>query len=201
MEEVVERGNRRAALRPVRAPQGSPGADDRRVDALPELLKTPWLAIKDPLLHGTSQPPGLKRGESPKPGSREQRQLGRPCGMDWRMPQATRPGLQGRGEPTFAPRRDGCRPGRSAPQAVAPAHAYIAQGYSDGVESAVEQCFDRVGQDRRMSRLAERMADKRGLKRLRACRQAGMREEGLTTRPTAGTPQGSPLSPVLSNGV
>src|SRR4030095_7582155 len=201
MEEVVERGNMRAALRQVRANQGSPGVDDMRVDELPEFLKTHWLAIKDQLRQGTYQPQGIKRVEIPKPGSREKRKLGIPCVLDRLIQQALLQVLQWRWDPTFSTSSYGFRPGRSAHQAVVQAQAYIAQGYSYVVDIDLEKFFDRVCHDRLMSRLAERIADKRVLKLIRASLQAGILEEGLTTHPTEGTPQGSPLSPFLSNVV
>lgn len=161
MEELGERGHRCAALRQVRAQPGSPGVDAMRVDARPDFLKTPWPARKDPLLQGTSQPQVLKRVERPQPGSHEPRKLGIPCVIDRLIQQATLPGLQWRWDPTFSAHSEGLRPGRSAHQAVAQAHASIAQGYHYGVAIDLETFFDRVCHDRLMSRLAERLPDTR----------------------------------------
>jgi RNA-directed DNA polymerase len=130
MEELVERGNMWAALRQVRANQGSPGVDAMRVDDLPAFLKAHWPERKDQLLQGTYQPQVIKRVEIPKPGSHEPRKLGIPCVLDRLIQQATLHGLQGRWDPTFSACSYGVRPGRSAHQAVAQAQAYIAQGYS-----------------------------------------------------------------------
>ena len=201
MEEVVERGNMRAALRQVRANQGSPGVDGRQVDELPDFLKTHWPAIKEQLLQGTYQPQVIKRVEIPKPGSQEKRQLGIPCVLDRLIQQALLQVLQWRWDPTFSPFSYGFRPGRSAPHAVAQAQASIEQGYNYVVDIDLEKFFDRVCHDRLMSRLAKRIADKRVLQRIRASLHAGILEDGLTTIPTEGTPPGSPLSPFLSNGV
>jgi RNA-directed DNA polymerase len=171
------------------------------VETLPGFLKTHWPAIKDQLLHGTYQPQGIKRVEIPKPGSTEKRQLGIPCVVDRLIQQALLQVLQWRWDPTFSAFSYGFRPGRSAHQAVAQAQAYIEQGYSYVVDIDVEKFFDRVCHDRLMSRLAARIADKRVLKLIRAFLHAGILENGLVTVPTAGTPQGSPLSPFLSNVV
>jgi RNA-directed DNA polymerase len=201
MEELVERGNMWAALRQVRANQGSPGVDAMRVDALPDFLKTHWPERKDQLLQGTYQPQVIKRVEIPKPGSHEPRKLGIPWVIDRLIQQATLQVLQWRWDPTFSAHSYGFRPGRSAHQAVAQAHAYIAQGYHYVVDIDLEKFFDRVCHDRLMSRLAERIPDKRVLQLIRASLQAGILENGLITPPTEGTPQGSPLSPFLSNVV
>jgi RNA-directed DNA polymerase len=200
-EEMVERGNMWAALRQVRATQGSPGGDAMRVDALPDLLKMHWLESKDQLLQGTDQPQGRKRVERPQPGSQEQRKLGLPCVRDRRIPQAILHGLQWRWAPTFSARSDGFRPGRSAHQAVAQAQAYIAQGYSAVVDLDGATFFDRVCHDRLLSRLAERITDTRVLQLIRASGQAGRLDDGVTTVPREGTPQGSPRSPFRSNVV
>lgn len=201
MEEIVERGNMRAALRQVRANQGSPGVDAMRVDDLPDFLKAHWLAIKDQLLQGTYQPQVIKRVEIPKPGSQEKRKLGIPCVRDRLIQQAILQVLQWRWDPTFSTFSYGFRPGRSAHQAVAQAQVYIEQGYHYVVDIDLEKFFDQVGHDRLMSRLAERITDKRVLKLIRAYLHAGILEDGLITIPTEGTPQGSPLSPFLSNVV
>ena len=112
MEEIVERGNMRAALRQVSANQGSPGVDAMRVDELPDFLKAHWLAIKEQLLQGTYQPQGIKRVEIPKPGSQEKRKLGIPCVRDRLIQQAMLQVLQWRWDPTFSTFSYGFRPGR-----------------------------------------------------------------------------------------
>jgi RNA-directed DNA polymerase len=129
-EEVVERGTMQAALRQVRANQGSPGGDGMCVDALAGLLKTPWLAITDQRLKGTYQPQVITRVELPKAGSQEKRQLGLPGVIARLLQQALLPALQWRWEPTFAMCSYGVRPGRAAHQAVAQVQASMAQGYS-----------------------------------------------------------------------
>lgn len=201
MEEVVERRNMQAALNQVRANKGSPGVDGMSVDELPDFLKAHWPEIKDQLLAGTYQPQVIKRVAIPKPGSQEKRELGIPCVLDRLIQQAILQVLQWRWDPTFSEFSYGFRPGRSAHQAVAQAQAYIEQGYTIVVDIDLERFFDQVCHDRLMSRLAERILDKRLLKLIRDYLQAGILEDGLVTIPEAGTPQGSPLSPFLSNVV
>jgi RNA-directed DNA polymerase len=201
MEEVLERHNMQTALRQGRANKGSPGIDGMSVEVLPDLLRTHGLGIKHQLLEGTYQRRVIQRVERPKPGRQEKRQLGMPCGLDRLIQPALLQGLQWRWAPTFSERSDGLRPGRTAHQAVAQAQASMAHGFSIVVALDVEQLFDQVCHDRLRSRLAQWRADKRVLKLLRASLHAGMLENGLLTVPEAGTPQGSPLSPFLSNGV
>jgi RNA-directed DNA polymerase len=201
MEEMCERGNMRAALQHVKANKGSPGVDAMRVEELPGFLKGHWPALKDQLLQGRYQPQAIKRVEIPKPEGPEKRKLGIPCAIDRLIQQALLQVLQWRWDPTFSALSYGFRPGRSAHQAVAQAQAYIEQGYSYVVDIDLEKFFDRVCHDRLMSRLAQRITDKRVLKLIRAMLQGGILEDGLMTQPTEGTPQGSPLSPFLSNVV
>ena len=139
--------------------------------------------------------------EIPKPGSQEKRKLGIPCVIDRLIQQALLQVLQHQWDPTFSDSSYGFRPERSAHQAVAQAQAYLEQGYSYVVDSDLENFCDRVCHDRLMSHLARHVADKRVLKLLRACLRAGILENGLVTTPREGTPQGSPLSPFLSNVV
>jgi RNA-directed DNA polymerase len=201
MEEVVERHNMQAALKQVRANKGSAGIDGMSVDELPDFLKVHWPEIKDQLLDGSYRPMVIKRVEIPKPGSQEKRKLGIPCVLDRLIQQAILQVLQWRWDPTFSEFSYGFRPGRSAHQAVAQAQVYIEQGYSIVVDMDLEKFFDQVCYDRLMSRLAERIPDKRLLKLIRGYLQAGILEDGLVTPSKAGTPQGSPLSPFLSNVV
>ena len=190
-----------AALKRVRANKGSPGSDGMRVEELPAYLRTHWPEIKDQLLQGTYQPQVVRRVAIPKPGSKEKRKLGIPCALDRLIQQALLQALQPTWDPPFSVSSYGFRPGRSAHQAVAQAQAYLEHGDSYVVDIDLEQFFDRVCHDRLLSRLAQQIADTRGLKLLRAYLQAGILEDGLTTIPPAGTPQGSPLSPFLSNVV
>ena len=198
MEEVCERENLKAALFQVRSNGGSPGVDGMTVDALGDHLKTQWPTYRAQLLQGTYQPRPVKRVKIPKPdgGSRN---LGIPTVLDRFVQQAVLQVLQRQWDPTFSEHSYGFRPKRSAHQAVAQAQKYIAEGYGWVVDLDLEKFFDRVNHDVLMARAARRIADKRLLKLLRAFLNAGVMEDGLVSPTEEGTPQGGPLSPLLSN--
>jgi RNA-directed DNA polymerase len=199
MEEVCERRNLRTALMRVIQNKGSAGADGMTVGELTGYLKGNWPKIKEALLQGVYHPKPVKRFEIPKPGSTEKRKLGIPCVVDRFIQHALLQVLQGKWDETFSEHSYGFRPKRSAHQAIAKAQSYIQEGYSYVVDIDLEKFFDRVGHDRLMSRLAERIQDKRVLKLIRSYLRAGILENGLVHVPTEGTPQGGPLSPFLSN--
>ena len=201
MEVTCTRDNLLAALRRVRSNKGSPGTDGMTVDELPQYLKIHWLEIKEALLNGEYVPRPVKRVEIPKPGKKEKRKLGIPCVLDRFIQQALLQVLQSRWDETFSEHSYGFRPGRSAHQAIAKAQSYLKSGYGFVVDLDLEAFFDRVNHDRLMSRLAQRIGDKRVLKLIRAYLQAGILENGLVKVPSEGTPQGGPLSPFLSNVV
>lgn len=198
MEEVCQRDNLVQALKRVKANRGSPGADGMKVEDLPDYLKDNWPRIREQLLTGTYQPQPVKRVKIPKPGGGE-RPLGIPTVLDRFIQQAVLQVLQRSWDQTFSEQSYGFRPGRSAHQAVAQAQTYIAQGYGYVVDIDLEKFFDRVNHDILMSLVAKRVQDKRLLKLLRAYLNAGVLENGLVSPVTEGTPQGGPLSPLLSN--
>jgi len=198
MEEVIERGNLREALRRVKANQGSPGVDGMRVDELAGYLKEHWPAIREHLLSGTYKPQPVKRVEIAKPGG-GMRKLGIPTVLDRFIQQAAMQVLQRRWDPMFSQHSYGFRPKRSAHQAVAQAQQYIAEGYRWVVDIDLEKFFDRVNHDKLMGEVAKRITDKRVLKLIRAYLNAGVMENGLVSAMEEGTPQGGPLSPLLSN--
>jgi RNA-directed DNA polymerase len=198
MEEVCERGNRREALKRVRANQGSPGIDGMTVDELPGYLEQHWPAIREQLLSGTYEPKPVKRVEIPKPDGGV-RKLGIPTVLDRWVQQAVQQVLQKQWDPTFSEHSYGFRPGRSPQQAVAKAQQYIAEGYGWCVDFDLEKFFDRVNHDKLMGAIAKRVEDKRLLKLIRAFLNAGVMEDGLVSPSVEGTPQGGPLSPLLSN--
>src|SRR5467141_1467276 len=199
MEEVCELENCRQALQRVKANKGSPGVDGMTVDELPEYLKQHELEIGEQLRNGTYQPQPVRRVEIPKPDGQGVRKLGIPCVLDRFVQQAVLQVLQKRWEPTFSEHSHGFRPGRSARQAVHEAQQYIAEGYRWVVDLDLEKFFDRVNHDRLLAAVAERVADKRMLKLIRAFLEAGVMEDGLVSPVDEGTPQGGPLSPLLSN--
>ena len=198
MEEVCERENCERALRKVQANKGSAGIDRMTVKELPVYLKTHWPDIGEQLLGGTYRPQPVKRVEIPKPDGGK-RKLGIPTVLDRFIQQAVLQVLQSRWDPTFSPHSHGFRPRHSAHQAVAQAQEYIAEGYGWVVDLDLEKFFDRVHHDRLMAALAKRIADKRMLKLIRAFLTAGVMENGLVSPVDEGTPQGGPLSPLLSN--
>src|SRR5436853_6002029 len=199
MEEVCELENCKQALQRVKANQGSPGVDGMTVDELPEYLKQHELEIGEQLRNGTYQPRPGKRVEIPKPDGSGMRKLGIPTVLDRFVQQAVLQVLQKRWEPTFSEHSHGFRPGRSARQAVQEAQQYIAEGYRWVVDLDLEKFFHRVNHDRLLAAVAERVSDKRMLKLIRAFLEAGIMEDGLVSAVDEGTPQGGPLSPLLSN--
>ena len=198
MEEVCQRSNLEEALRRVRANRGSPGIDGNTVDGLVEHLKQHWPAIREQLLQGTYQPQPVKRVEIPKPDGGV-RKLGIPTALDRFIQQAVLQVLQRRWDPTFSPHSYGFRPRRSAHQAVTAAQGFIAEGYRYVVDLDLEKFFDRVNHDILMGRIAKRINDPRLLRLIRAFLNAGVMENGLVSSTDEGTPQGGPLSPLLSN--
>jgi RNA-directed DNA polymerase len=198
MEEIVERENLKEALRRVKANKGAPGVDGMTVNKLDDHLKQHWPAIREQLLSGTYRPKPVKRVEIPKPDGGV-RKLGIPTVLDRFIQQAVMQVLQGRWDPEFSNSSYGFRPGRSAHQAVAQAQQYIAEGYGWCVDLDLEKFFDRVNHDRLMAQIAKRIDDRRLLKLIRAFLNAGVMENGLLSPSVEGTPQGGPLSPLLSN--
>jgi len=198
MEEVCERENCKRALARVKANKGSAGVDGMTVQQLPGFLKQHWPVIREQLLSGTYEPQPVRRVEIPKPDGGK-RKLGIPTVVDRFIQQAVMQVLQGRWDRTFSDHSYGFRPGRSAYQAVEQAQQYIAEGYRWVVDLDLEKFFDRVNHDKLMARIAERVSDKRLMKLIRAFLRAGVMEGGLVSPVDEGTPQGGPLSPLLSN--
>jgi len=198
MEEILARENVEVAVRNVRANKGSPGIDGMGVEELPAYLKEHWVDLRAQLMEGTYKPQPVKRVEIPKPDGGT-RKLGIPVVLDRFIQQAVLQVLQRYWDGTFSEHSYGFRPKRSAPQAVAQAQRYIHEGYGVVVDIDLEKFFDRVNHDRLMSRIAERVGDKRVLKLIRSYLNAGVMEDGLVSPTEEGTPQGGPLSPLLSN--
>jgi RNA-directed DNA polymerase len=162
-------------------------------------LKQHWPTIREQLLSGTYEPQPVRRVEIPKPDGGGVRKLGIPSVLDRFIQQAVMQVLQRRWDPTFSDHSYGFRPGRSAHQAVAQAQQYIAAGHTWVVDFDLEKFFDRVNHDKLMGQIAKRVEDKRLLKVIRAFLNAGVMENGLVSPSVEGTPQGGPLSPLLSN--
>jgi RNA-directed DNA polymerase len=198
MEEVCGRKNCQQALARVKSNKGSAGIDGMTVEQLPAYLKQHWVIIREQLLRGIYKPQPVKRVEIPKPDG-GMRKLGIPTVLDRFIQQAVMQVLQRSWDRTFSAHSYGFRPGRSAHQAVAQAQQYIAAGYGWVVDLDLEKFFDRVNHDKLMAKLAQRISDKRTLKLIRAFLRAGVMEGGLVSPIDEGTPQGGPLSPLLSN--
>jgi RNA-directed DNA polymerase len=198
MEAVCGRANCLRALKRVKANQGSPGIDGMRVEELPGYLKQHWPAIREQLLSGTYKSQPVKRVEIPKPDGGV-RKLGIPTVLDRFIQQAVMQVLQGQWDATFSTHSYGFRPQRSAHQAVAQAQQYVRAGHGWVVDLDLEKFFDRVNHDRLMAAVARRIGDKRMRKLIRAFLEAGVMEDGLVSPVDEGTPQGGPLSPLLSN--
>src|SRR6266404_6855429 len=198
MEAVCERSNCQQALARVKANKGSAGIDGMTVEQLPAYLKQHWPAIRQQLLSGTYKPQPVKRVEIPKPDG-GMRKLGIPTVLDRFIQQAVMQVLQRIWDGTFSQHSYGFRPRRSAHQAVTKAQQYLAEGYRWVVDLDLEKFFDRVNHDKLMARIGKRISDQRMLKLIRAFLKAGVMEGGLVSPVDEGTPQGGPLSPLLSN--
>ncbi len=168
------------------------------IDDAKDYLCEHWPSIRSRLIEGTYQPQPVKRVEIPKPDGGV-RKLGVPCVVDRLIQQALLQVLQEQWDPTFSEHSYGFRPGRSAHQAVAQAQRYVAEGYGVVVDLDLEKFFDRVNHDSLMARVAARVTDKRVLRLVRAFLKSGVMEDGLVSPVDEGTPQGGPLSPLLSN--
>jgi RNA-directed DNA polymerase len=198
MEQVVERSNLRLAYQRVVQNKGAPGVDDLRVSEFKGWLKVHWPSVKQALLEGRYLPRSVRRVDIPKP-SGGIRTLGVPTVLDRLIQQALHQVLQPLFEPTFSDVSYGFRPGRNAHQAVRRAQTYIREGKRWVVDLDLEKFFDRVNHDVLMSRVARQVNDARVLKLIRRFLEAGMMQKGLVEPRIEGTPQGGPLSPLLSN--
>ena len=200
MEKVVERKNLTAALKRVRQNKGAPGIDGMKVEELLPHLNKYWSAIKEELLLGTYSPKPVRRSEIQKPDGGI-RLLGIPTVLDRFIQQAIQQVLIPIYDPTFSHNSYGFRPGRGAKMAVKKAQEYVENGNRIVVDTDLEKFFDRVNHDILIGIIAKRIEDRRIIKLIRKYLQAGVMINGCCIASEEGTPQGGPISPLLSNNM
>ena len=198
LEEILDIRNVQRAFKQVTANKGAGGIDGMQTDELRDYLNANWQTLRKTILEGNYRPHPVRRVTIPKPqgGTRE---LGIPTVTDRLLQQAIAQSLSPRYEEEFSGYSYGFREGRSAHQAVLQAQTNLNDGYEWVIELDLENFFDRVNHDKLMSLLAKKITDKRTLKMLRSYLNSGIMENGVIIPRIEGTPQGSPLSPLLSN--
>lgn len=198
IEEVLSKENMTKAMKHVESNNGAAGVDDMTVGELKGYLKEEWPRIRSELLEGRYKPKPVRRVMIPKAGGGE-RQLGIPTVVDRLIQQAVHQVISPIFEENFSGSSYGYRPKRSSQQAVEAARRYVGEGRRWVVDIDLEKFFDRVNHDILMARVARKVKDKRILLLIRRYLQAGIMQDGLTKASVEGTPQGGPLSPLLSN--
>jgi RNA-directed DNA polymerase len=198
MERVLAPANLKRAYQRVVSNKGAPGADGMTVADLAGYVKQYWPTLKVRLLAGEYHPQAVRAVEIPKPQGGT-RQLGIPSVVDRLIQQALLQQLTPIFDPSFSDCSYGFRPGRSAHQAVETARAHVAAGHRWCVELDLEKFFDRVNHDILMACLQRRVEDRRVLRLIRRYLEAGVMSGGIVSQRQEGTPQGGPLSPLLSN--
>lgn len=199
IENAVGPSNIGRALEAVIRNKGSPGIDGISTEEIKEVMQKQWPQIKQAILDGKYRPSPVRRVGIPKPDGSGVRQLGIPTVMDRVIQQALHQELGPVFDPIFSQYSYGFRPNRSAHQAVLQAQSYIHEGCEWVVDIDLEKFFDKVNHDMLMARVARHVRDKKILLLIRRFLQAGVMEEGLFKATDEGTPQGGPLSPLLSN--
>lgn len=198
LERILDNRNVRRAYEQVMANKGSGGVDGIGIEGFKSHVQSAWPVVKTAIQEGEYQPAAVRKVVIPKPGGGE-RILGIPTLLDRMIQQAIAQELTIIYDDKFSKSSYGFRRGRNAHQAVMQARQYVNEGYSHVVDIDMAKFFDRVNHDYLMNLLSERVKDKRVLKLIHRYLKAGAMIEGIATVNTEGTPQGGPLSPVLSN--
>jgi RNA-directed DNA polymerase len=198
LEEILDIRNVQKAFKQVTANKGAGGIDGMQTDELRDYLNANWQTLKTDIVQGNYRPQAVRKVEIPKPQGGT-RMLGIPTVTDRLLQQAIAQWLSPKYEEEFSNHSYGFREGRNAHQAVLQAQTYLNEGYEWVIELDLEKFFDRVNHDKLMGLLAKKITDKGTLKLIRSYLNSGIMEEGVVVPRTEGTPQGSPLSPLLSN--
>ena len=198
LEKILDRDNLNQAYKKVKANGGSHGVDGMKVDELLPFLKQHGESIRQSILAGEYTPKPVRRVEIPKPDWGV-RLLGIPTVLDRMIQQAIAQVITPIFDTIFSPNSYGFRPGRSSKQAIEAARKYIQEGYTWVVDIDLEKFFDRVNHDKLMALVSRKVSDKRVLKLIRRYLESGVMINGLEIVTEEGTPQGGPLSPLLSN--
>lgn len=198
LERILDSRNVRRAYAQVMANKGSGGVDGIEIEGFKSHVQSVWPAVKTAIQEGKYQPSAVRKVEMRKPGGGT-RILGIPTLLDRMIQQSIAQQLMIIYDDTFSGSSYGFRPKRKAHQALVQARQYVNEGYSHVVDIDMAQFFDRVNHDYLMNLLSERIKDKRVLKLIHRYLKAGTMMGGIATVNTEGTPQGGPLSPILSN--
>jgi RNA-directed DNA polymerase len=198
LEEILDRRNIEKALVRVESNKGAAGIDDMQWNELRLYINTQWQVLRQSILESSYKPSPVRKVEVDKPQGGK-RMLGIPTVVDRMLQQAIAQWMTPMYEGEFSKRSYGFRPNRNAHQAVLQAEQYLHEGKTWVIELDLENFFDRVNHDRLMSKLSDSITDKRTLKLIRSYLTSGIMEGGVISTRSEGTPQGSPLSPLLSN--
>ncbi|KUP06145.1 DNA polymerase [Bacillus coahuilensis p1.1.43] len=198
MEQILSYQNVTSALERVERNKGSHGVDGMSVQTLRSHLMEHWSTLRTELMKGTYLPQPVRRVEIPKPNGGI-RKLGIPTVIDRFIQQAIAQILNKEFEPSFSKQSYGFRPNKRGHDAVLQAKRFIKKGIRWVVDIDLEKFFDKVNHDRLMRTLSHRINDPKVLRLIRRYLQTGVMEKGLVSPNTEGTPQGGPLSPLLSN--
>lgn len=199
MEQVLDKTNVLKAWERVKSNKGAPGSDGMSLEDFPAYAREHWPSICQSLMDGTYRPRPVRRVVIPKPGGRGERLLGVPCVLDRVIQQSILQVLTPKFDPEFSASSFGSRPQRSGHGAIKQIQGYLKRGYRIAVDLDLEKFFDTVHHDVLMSRVSRKVHDKVLLKLIGRYLRAGVMVDGIIKATERGTPQGSPLSPLLAN--